>query len=204
MTYSKLLYWPYLVLSILVALASWRFFAFGVEASMNAMLYHAQQRPVWFYTHVSLAPVALFLMPFQHLPKMRLNHIRLHRTLGRLYVVSVTLSGLGGIGLAGTTNAGNVAALGFGLLGVAWVGTTIMAVKLAIQKRISEHRVWMIRSSALTFAAVTLRLYIPLFMAAGAPFEPAYVAISWLCWVPNLLIVEFYLRRKQQSNPVAV
>jgi hypothetical protein len=53
----------------------------------------------------------------------------------------------------------------------------------------------MIRSWALTLSGVTLRLYIPLFEAAGLPEMTAYRAISFLCWVPNLLISEVLLRR---------
>ena len=58
------------------------------------------------------------------------------------------------------------------------------------------HRCWMIRSYALTFAAVTLRLELPLFFIFGGmeyPVASSYVA--WLCWVPNLFIAELYLRR---------
>ncbi|MEQ1730362.1 MAG: DUF2306 domain-containing protein [Vicinamibacterales bacterium] len=49
----------------------------------------------------------------------------------------------------------------------------------------------MIRSFALTYAAVTLRLYVPLSMAAGVPFDVAYPVIAWACWVPNLLVAEW-------------
>jgi hypothetical protein len=54
-----------------------------------------------------------------------------------------------------------------------------------------SHRAWMIRSYALCLAAVTLRLYLPLFGLAGLPFEVAYPAIAWLCWVPNLVVAEW-------------
>lgn len=53
----------------------------------------------------------------------------------------------------------------------------------------------MIRSFALTFAAVTLRLYLPLHLLFQVSFDDAYRAISFLCWVPNLLIAELYLRK---------
>jgi predicted membrane protein DUF2306 len=59
-----------------------------------------------------------------------------------------------------------------------------------------KHRRWMVRNFALTFAAVTLRLWIPMSFAAGIPFEIAYPAIAWLCWVPNLLLPEYYLNRR--------
>jgi Predicted membrane protein (DUF2306) len=42
--------------------------------------------------------------------------------------------------------------------------------------------------ASLTLAAVTLRIYLPSSMIIGIPFELAYPVISWLCWVPNLLV----------------
>ena len=51
----------------------------------------------------------------------------------------------------------------------------------------------MIRSYALTLAAVTLRIYIPIGQLAGFAYEPAYQTIAWLCWVPNLVIAEWVI-----------
>ena len=58
----------------------------------------------------------------------------------------------------------------------------------------------MIRSFALTFAAVTLRLYIPASQMAGIPFDTAYPVIAWLCWVPNLLVAELFVRDLRPSR----
>jgi hypothetical protein len=58
----------------------------------------------------------------------------------------------------------------------------------------------MIRSFALTLAAVTLRLYLPLSRIAGIPFYDAYVPIAWLCWVPNLLVAETWLRLRRRGG----
>jgi hypothetical protein len=59
------------------------------------------------------------------------------------------------------------------------------------------HRAWMLRSYALTFAAVTLRIWLPLSQIAGIPFQEAYAAIAWLCWVPNLVVVEWFILRRR-------
>ena len=48
----------------------------------------------------------------------------------------------------------------------------------------------MIRNFALTFAAVTLRIWVPISFVSGIPFGVAYPLIAWLCWVPNLWIAE--------------
>ena len=63
----------------------------------------------------------------------------------------------------------------------------------------------MIRSFALTLAAVTLRTYLPISGLLHLDFMQAYVAISFLAWVPNLLIAETWLalRAPSTSQPLA-
>ena len=54
----------------------------------------------------------------------------------------------------------------------------------------------MLRSYALTLAAVTLRVYLPLSQIYGIDFIAAYQAIAWLCWVPNLVIVDWFVLKR--------
>ena len=53
----------------------------------------------------------------------------------------------------------------------------------------------MVRNFSLTFAAVTLRLYLPSTVVLGIAFENAYPFVAWLCWVPNLVVAEFLFKR---------
>jgi len=62
-------------------------------------------------------------------------------------------------------------------------------------REIPAHRRWMIRNYSLTFAAVTLRLYLPLAFLLGIPFELSYPLVAWLCWVPNLVAAEYLVSR---------
>ena len=185
------LFW---ILCFGIALASWRFVPLGVEAAMGFVAYHADLRPLAFFAHVGLAPLALMLMPFQLLPHLRARRPAMHRWIGRSYAVLVLLSGLGGLAMAVGTEAGPVAATGFALLAVLWLGTTATGVWKARVGDIAEHRQWMIRSAALIFAGVTLRLELPLLIASGLEFPTAYTIVAWLCWVPNLLVAEWILR----------
>lgn len=176
-----------------ISLFAWRFIPFGVEASMTGLAYHADLRPVAFYAHVGLAPVALALMPFQFLRGLRAGRPAVHRWLGRAYGLSVLLSGVGGLLLALRTEAGPVAATGFAALAILWIGTTATGILHAMRGRVVAHRVWMIRSAALTFAAVTLRVHLPI-LAMPLGFEAAYSLVAWAAWVPNLLVAEWILR----------
>jgi hypothetical protein len=115
--------------------------------------------------------------------------------MGRIYCLACLAGGVAGAALAWGTTSGPLARYGFGGLAIAWLACTSLAWASAVSADFARHRMWMIRSFALTLAAVTLRIYLPLSMVAGIPFETAYPVIAWLAWVPNLLVAEWWLRR---------
>ena len=184
------------VLSLGVALYSYRYVppvehVFGAGASN--VLSNLFASP-WLALHAGMAATALMLGPIQFLPAWR--RIKgAHMWLGRSYVICCILAGLAGLRLAFGTTAGPVAGLGFGTLAVIWLYVTIQAWRLARARCFDEHRRWMIRSFALTFAAVTLRLQIPVSQIMGYDFMESYRIIAWSAWVPNLILAEMYLRR---------
>lgn len=149
-----------------------------------------------FYTHIALGGIALLTGWSQFSLKLRQNRMNLHRNLGKIYVISVLLSGIAGLYIALFATGGIVSILGFASLAVLWLFTTFNAYTSIQKKKIVFHQQWMIRSYALTFAAVTLRIWLPLFTEGlGMGFIEAYVIIAWLCWVPNLLLAEWWIRR---------
>ncbi len=85
--------------------------------------------------------------------------------------------------------------LGFGMLAVLLLWTTTRAYPAARGRAIAAHRRWMLKSYAPIFAAVTLRIELPLLIMAFGDFTPAYQVVSWLSWVPNLLWAQWYARR---------
>ena len=158
--------------------------------------------PLAAYLHLAGSGLALALGPFQLNARLRNRLLRVHRWLGRTYVISVMLGGSAALALATMSEAGLATHVGFGLLAVLWLFTTGNAYRhIRAGDRVS-HRRWMIRSYALTFAAVTLRIYLPLSQVAGIPFDPAYQAISWFCWVPNLIVAEWVILRQRESAAV--
>ncbi|MMZ69505.1 hypothetical protein D1872_323530 [compost metagenome] len=61
----------------------------------------------------------------------------------------------------------------------------------------------MTRNYALTFAAVTLRIYLPVSMLIFGleHFNDYYRVIAWLSWIPNLIVAELILKRQKTSFP---
>lgn len=162
------------------------------------MIPHLERWPWAVILHVAGGVTALALGPFQLVTRKGARR-GWHRFSGRVYVLACLVGAAAGLWLAATTTAGPVAAAGFGSLAVMWTVTTAMGWRLAVRGDLSRHRRWMIRSLSLTLAAVTLRLLLPAAALGGLPFAVAYPAIAFLCWLPNLLLAELWLRMRAET-----
>jgi uncharacterized membrane protein len=149
--------------------------------------------PLAVYAHLAGGAIAMLVGPFQFSTRLRTTYLQVHRWMGRTYVTAVAVGGLGALVLAPISQLGLPTHMGFGLLAILWLATTGIAYRFARAGEAVNHRRWMIRSFSLTFAAVTLRIWLPATMAFGIPHDPAYITVSWLCWVPNLIVAEWLI-----------
>jgi uncharacterized membrane protein len=92
------------------------------------------------YIHMGAGALALTVGIFQLNSNLRKNRLNLHRILGRIYVVSVLLSGCAGLFLAFNAMGGIVASYGFGSMAVLWLFTVIMAFVQVRKGNIPAHR----------------------------------------------------------------
>ncbi len=149
------------------------------------------------YLHVFGAALALLLGPLQFWRRLRASRPLLHRWLGRVYLAAgVGVGGVSGLLLAFNAYGGVWSRSGFALLALAWLATGVLALRGIRRGDVAAHRRWMMRNFALTLAAVTLRLYLPAAIVGGLELALAYPLVSWLCWVPNLMLVEWVVRRQ--------
>ena len=193
------------LLSLLVVLVASRYLA------RDPSTYFEEQRAVYvahelpLLLHVGGAMLALLVAPVQ-LTRWVRSMARLHRPLGRAFALGVLAGGTGGLLLAPRAYGGAVSALGFTGLALAWLTTTALGVAAARRGDIAVHRRWMVRAFAVTFAAVTLRLYLGVWTGldgaglAPGTFEDAYRAIAWLCWVPNLALAWWLTSTRDQRT----
>jgi uncharacterized membrane protein len=175
--------------------------------TFDPSVYFPEQREVYLRrefvlgVHVVGGTLALLIGPFQFVGRLRRRLVRLHRFMGATYVAGTTALGLSGLVLAPTAYTGLVASAGFTVLDLAMLFTTWTAVRMIVARRYGEHRRWMIRSFSLILGGVMLRVWIPTYEALSATgivhfsFETAYAAISWLAWVPNVLLAIWFTRR---------
>lgn len=194
-----------LLLAVLMFLLASRYL------TLNPDVYFSEQRAVYM-THTALLLVhivgsmlATIIGPFQFLPRIRKGqHIKLHRWFGRIYLIGVLFGGLGGLYMARLAYGGLPARLGFASLALLWLFSGFMAYKRIRNKDIEHHRQWMIRNYALTFAAVTLRLWQIVFHGTGIDFAIGYMTVAWLCWIPNLIVAEWLIHRQRRSMELRV
>lgn len=173
-----------------------------------------QEGAAWHYpllvAHIGFGTVALVTCCFQVWPWFRGRYPRIHRFMGRTYVLAGVLpAGLLGIVVgAAAVVPGFVGKAGNITLAVVWLVFTGFGFMAAMRRRHAEHRRWMIRSFALTTSIVMNRLWgigliIGLTPVLDSQFggdmealiKTAAEASIWLSWVVNLLIAEWWLER---------
>jgi hypothetical protein len=152
------------------------------------------QRRLALSLHALGGAIALLAGPLQFVSRFRESNWNRHRLLGWIYCGAVLLGWCASLWIAPHSQTGWIASVGFLALGAAWIVATALAVRFILRGDAVRHQRWMIRSFALTAAAITLRMYLPLIFVFHWPFAIAYPAIAWLCWIPNALTVELYLR----------
>ena len=71
--------------------------------------------------------------------------------------------------------------MGFALLAVGTLTTGVQGCRRIRRGQVTSDRAWMLRSYALIFGAVPLRLWLPiLIIAHDSQFLPAYRWVAWL------------------------
>ncbi len=168
----------------------------GILLSKTTELLANQLWNVGFYGHITFGGIALLTGWSQFSKKIRARNLRLHRNLGKVYVLSAVISGVCAIYIGFYATGGLITSLGFISLGVIWLYTTLKAYAAIRAKDLSLHQGMMIYSYAACFAAVTLRIWLPLLTIAFGEFLVAYKIVAWLCWVPNIIFAYFWVKRK--------
>ncbi|WP_462251309.1 DUF2306 domain-containing protein [Ferruginibacter sp.] len=165
---------------------------------------HITEWRVAFFTHVFTSMLVLVAGFTQFSKKFLKQQPRLHRTVGYVYVINILMvTGPSGLLMSFYANGGTSSQLAFVLLSVLWIGFTAMALYKAIKKDFKAHRIFMIRSFALTLSAITLRCW-KVLLVNFTDIQPMdrYRIIAWLGWTLNLIIAEWiiykYFSRKKQ------
>ncbi len=169
---------------------------FGLLSSKSGELLNNPMWNIGFYGHILLGGLALCFGWVQFSEKFRKTNLKRHKAIGKIYVVAVVISGVCGVYIGFFATGGIIASMGFVSLGIIWLYTTIRAYLAARRKNFTLHKGLMIYSYAACFAAVTLRIWLPILNLIFEDFILAYRIVAWLCWVPNMIFAFFWVRRR--------
>ena len=148
-----------------------------------------------FYVHITTSLLVLVAGLGQFLPGLARRGPGLHRRLGKFYVIGIlALAAPSGLILARFANGGLAAQVGFSLQCLVWWLCTWRAYRAARQRQWSLHVEWMLRSYAVTLAALALRgeSYVMYYVFETKPIE-TYLTVTWLSWVGNLILIELLI-----------
>ena len=125
----------------------------------------------------------------------------LHRTLGRIYALSIiTLVFPTGVALAFTAKGGLSGTIGFLLLAIGTLATLLLGMVAIYKKNLRAHQAWISRSFALVTTAITFR-FIQLGLAyTSLTSEQVYLSALWLSIILNVLLSEYYLLKTNKQK----
>lgn len=163
--------------------------------------------------HFLAGGVLLLLGPIQLIGGLRRRVPALHRWLGRTYVISAGLAGVGGLGfiLGAGTIGGTLMDVGFAGYGILMVLCAVLAWRHARAGRYDRHRAWAIRLFALTVGSWLYRMEYAAWsviagdLGRGPGFTGWFDAIMmFFFYVPNLIIAEFFIRARGSRTSAAL
>jgi len=160
-----------------------------------------------FYSHITFAGLSLLIGPFQFSKRIRARSLTVHRWIGRTYVTSVAIGSVAAFIMSFVSSVALLGFFGIGSLALLWGWTTYRGYRAVRVGDIASHQAWMIRSFALIYAAVMLRVWLILFLVILGVFakntltsnqisDYAYAPVPFLCWLPNLVVAELIIRRR--------
>lgn len=197
------LFWGWVMaMSVLLSVLTFEYFSFRTDINFLLAKRDFIHNLAWmsaFYMHISGSLVALGVAPFLFVPYFRKKYLNTHRHLGKAYVFCILVIGSpSGLYMAFFANGGFWSQLAFTILSFLWAGSTFLAYKYIRAGNVLAHQRWMLRSFALTFSAVMLRIWVRLLskdLADMVELEPQMVVIltAWLSWIPNIIVGEIIL-----------
>lgn len=158
--------------------------------------------PPLFALHAATGGIALAAgaIQFRLIKAAVPRRVRLHRILGRTYVVAAWATSLAGLAVTSRFTVGASAKAAFAVEAVLWFAATTLAYRHVRHGDFTRHREWMMRSYALALFFVTFSVIQPTLDSAGVPRTPAYTIAILTSTAANLAAAEWFVRRSRRRR----
>ncbi len=148
-----------------------------------------------------ILPGLLFLLigPLQFAPYLRQRFRALHRTIGRLFIISGIISAFAVIWMVFVFPAvgGVLTQAATTVINLTMIAFLLHAFQAARTKRFSQHRSSMIRAYAIGLSVSTARIFINAAdWVFGMPFEASFTGASVIGVVLNVIVAEWVIHRR--------
>lgn len=149
---------------------------------------HAQHLPI-LYAHIAGGTVMLVAGALNLRVGLTRQGFRWHRPIGFTYLAAGTLASVSA--LIRSFDTAHTPGVSTGTLAVVWLAFTAMAWRAIRNRRIDQHREWMIRSYVVAWTFVFCRFYT---RAMPADTQGSELDMIWLTWVGPVLFAEIMLQ----------
>jgi uncharacterized membrane protein len=154
-------------------------------------------------TLIHILPGALFLVlaPLQFVPGIRAKHLRLHRWMGRVLLISGLIIGTSALVMSYTMNIGGTnETAATTLYGILFLICLMQAYRYIRRKEVARHREWMIRAYGIGLGVATTRPIVGMFFAFRrlAPHEFFGIAF-WLGFTITAVAAEGWVEYTRQN-----
>jgi hypothetical protein len=198
----------YLVFSVIAVTSAYVLYhneRFLVEPT-HPVWQHYEHFKWWLLPHAVFGAIVLLFAPLQFSDRLRQRFTRMHRVMGRLYVVGAfVLAPLGayiqyyqeriGAPRSFTILAGVDAAM--------LVGATALAFLFAVKRKIALHRQWAIRSYAIALVFIAGRFVLGITGWEALGIELAQ-AIIWSCLALSVLLGDVAIHWKEILSALSI
>jgi len=166
-----------------------------------------EKHPVLTMIHIIPGLLFILLGPLQFVRRLRTRYPRVHRWMGRVFVFSSLIIGVSALAMSAQMSIGGrietAATTFFGIVFLFDLTKAFLAIR---QRRVAEHRRWMIRTFAIGLAVTTIRPIVGIFFATSrlthlTPhdfFGPAF----WIGFLLHWSAAELWIRYTGPSLPV--
>lgn len=202
-------YWIWLLIIgfffVLMAKLTLPYYSFKLDINFLLTKQDVIHIHVWrwaFYTHITSSIWLLITGALQFSTQIRVNYPKIHRILGKIYVCIICiLAAPSGFCMALYANGGIWAKIAFSILSILWFVYTYWAYLYIKRGNLQKHTSFMYKSYVLTLSAIILRLLVMILPHIFIlPAQQMYTLVSWLSWVPSLLITELYFSIKHRNS----
>lgn len=163
------------------------------------------QHPWLAYAHIVPALVYLLGAPWQLAARIRTNHYKLHRRLGRVVVLAGLASAAFAVAFGFAHPVGGLPEASASAVFGAWFALCLTLAVRAIRRGDSAtHRRWMIRGFAVAIGVGTIRIWVLLWWGTGLlDLRGAFGMAFWLAFLVHAGLGEWWVRTSSPPRDAA-